>query len=675
MMPDPTNAEPAPHNLNLGRSFQSFDLLNLAGSQPTKAPHDNNDAYLQPEAQEQQNDMKSETHHPVYSNSGQATPSGATGIRLGAQAFKDSIWLYAPSQNHHVGADQNNMFLPLENLITKTRCRGPPPCENLAPALRDRILATVLAESSNAIVPDVLSSFPSAELLTNLIHRFLLRHERNDDAWIHTPTFDPNQQHPEFLMSVIAGGAVISELPQIRNLGFAFQEAARRSVTEQIERDNRAIRHLRPLQTYALHLDIGMWSGDRRRMELSESHSFILVTMMRRGDFFRQSPQRSPAPEIGDSSEVIENKWKLWVERESFKRLAFHLLIRDAQTSISLITPPMVSPSEMMVELPASSDMWHAKSSTEWKNLYLAKHISQRGSIPTLRGATDDFSLVSSYLDIIDIPLTNLLVLCNLWSLSWQYRELIRLNVSNPGGNSSLITKSLYQEIIQALQRFRLYSSDWMSGIQPLAVILHERVLLNLHASLEDVQLFAGKAGEDEARRAYPVLAAWAQSRESRQAVCYAGQIIKAAKEFPRQMLQDFAAVSVYHASLIFWAYSIISSHSTPVLPMSPRDNQQIVFVDGDDTPHVQRFIVLGKGCPALNASSSPNEQRIVPISDARAIMHAITDLLKRNNALDGGKDDELSPLVSNLSKLMRSLGNAARGIRSTGSSNQSTTA
>ncbi len=46
----------------------------------------------------------------------------------------------------------------------------------------------------------------------------------------------------------------------------------------QIEKDNRYIRDLTTLQAFALQLQIGLWSGDKRKMELAESFAQPLIT-------------------------------------------------------------------------------------------------------------------------------------------------------------------------------------------------------------------------------------------------------------------------------------------------------------------------------------------------------------------------------------------------------------
>ena len=45
------------------------------------------------------------------------------------------------------------------------------------------------------------------------------------------------------------------------------------------EQDNRNIRSLRPLQAFSVQLDVGLWSGDKRKMEIAESFAQPLITV------------------------------------------------------------------------------------------------------------------------------------------------------------------------------------------------------------------------------------------------------------------------------------------------------------------------------------------------------------------------------------------------------------
>jgi hypothetical protein len=46
--------------------------------------------------------------------------------------------------------------------------------------------------------------------------------------------------------------------------------------------DNSRTRELQLLQTYAVQLGIGLWSGNKRKMEIAESNSQPLITVSSR---------------------------------------------------------------------------------------------------------------------------------------------------------------------------------------------------------------------------------------------------------------------------------------------------------------------------------------------------------------------------------------------------------
>lgn len=81
-------------------------------------------------------------------------------------------------------------------------------------------------------------------------------------------------------------------------------------------------RDLRSSQTYALTIDVGIWSGNRRKTEIAESFSQPLITMLRRSLRFRRSVYTNILPLAEDVGDVLEQKWHAWIEQESFKRYA-----------------------------------------------------------------------------------------------------------------------------------------------------------------------------------------------------------------------------------------------------------------------------------------------------------------------------------------------------------------
>jgi hypothetical protein len=191
---------------------------------------------------------------------------------------------------------------------------------------------------------------------------------------------------------------------------------------------------------------------------------------------------------------------------------------------------------------------------------------------------------------------------------------------------------------------------------------------MNMQVSFEELQLLAGKEGNEEAHRVYPILKLWSESRKSREAIWHAGQIVRAAASAdPRQPLREFYAVALYHASLALWAYGMIS------LGMS-RDSQSMdgsldgssleesICLDSDDSAAVQRFISLKRGMPVIRQfpSRDGDNSKYARLDHPKAVMATIINILGRNGSAD---NDILPPLIENLAHLMRDLGNAAEAI------------
>ena len=327
-----------------------------------------------------------------------------------------------------------------------------------------------------------------------------------------------------------------------------------------------------------------------------------------------------------------------------------------------------------------SRQLWRARSAGEWRDLYLKLYPGTLSSLPSLRTCINDFSLVSQHQSLLDVNLAVMIILSGLWAKTWQYRETTRsIKHLNDTGlrNSTVITHLMYQETSQTLRHFKMAATEWTLRMEPIAQILYEQQLMHLYVSLEDLQLVAGKEGEEEARRVLPLLGAWANSQESRLALRHAGQVIRATKEYWPSGLESSSAIALYHASLVIWAYAVVSepggsarerpqqlaNHSSETDP----NNTHLVQLDGDDSVEIERFLVLGIGRPAIGSGDKSisgvvsGGDQLIPITNAKEVMLVTTLLLRQQSEFENRRS---SPLVENLCKLMRSLGNAAQGIR-----------
>ncbi|KAK5085138.1 hypothetical protein LTR05_004417 [Lithohypha guttulata] len=612
---------------------------------------------------------------PVHAHSGTATPSIQRLASLGQQAFKDSMWLWTPTHGDSSAAEQENLSIPTPELLLADTTSV---IHHLSLPSRDRVLALILRTCEQSAQMQIVSCFPSAEMLSKLSSNFISYHSRQFAPWIHVATLDLNQEREVFLLALIASGATNSSFPNVRKLGYAMHEALRLSIPASFEKDNRSTRDLRSLQAMALELQIGLWSGNRRKLEIAESFAYPIITMTRRGGRFRQRSLVDLTPHMDDNVQTTETKWKKWVEHESFKRLAYHLFLVDAGSSYALMSQPLISYAEVCVDLPCSADLWQATSAQEWKQRYLVNHTHIEDS-PNLRHVLEDPSQLTSVQSIIDVQLSLTVIVSILWSRVWQclqMRTLSNYQYNGSGASSMLTVNTYHQELIHAAKNISLRSSDWHGGLGPYAEMLLELCMLHLHVSLEAVQLLAGKDGEEEARKVVPVLRRWIVSAESRQAIFHAGRVLAAARRYPLGYLRDQSAVAVYHASLALWAYAILSEAplhggvtSTERYSTSDHNNIPQVFLDEEDGPEMQRFLVLGLGVPAIRKYEevwfSPREiNNYVPLSDTLMAMKSVANLLSSKNG-----DAQSRPLmVTNLNRLILALGHAAVELKKKGS-------
>ncbi|KAF1939128.1 C6 transcription factor RegA [Clathrospora elynae] len=559
------------------------------------------------------------------------------------EAFKQSIWRYLPQRNRdHGGAEQVNLaFSDSENRrshITQRRVI----VEKLPRVSRDRLMALVLGTCSPENVKRIASAFPSIELLDGLIQYFLTSPSLDAQSLFHLPTFSPSKLSPELLACIVSAGAVaVPDLP-LRKLGFALQEASRIGQSKVFEEDNTSIRDLQHVRNLFLQLRVGMWSGISRKMEIAESFLQPLLTMLRRGGRFRRSTWKEISPSVDDQSPSLENKWLDWVQQESYLRLVYRAFELDRQSSMALLKPPLVSYSEMQLPLPSSNILWHAKSAATWKSAYV------NNTMPTRKP-----SAIECFLDLEHLAQhdhASMTYLYMIWGTIWEYRQMSALTVrSQIKTNNSLILSSRYQELTKQLEDFRVNSPPMSKS----AEITLELMLVHLNAPLDDIQLFAGIEGQEEARCAYSTLRDWVKSVAARQALWHAGQILRAAEMLPKALLCNFNAIAVYHAGLILWGYGFLR-RSVATDWSQTEASQTAIVLNGDDALNARRFITLDRGIPSIRTLGSQDHTHL---SDVSGIMDGLIHLLRvHHDAVEPSP-----PLVVNLVQLLEGLRSATK--------------
>jgi hypothetical protein len=278
-----------------------------------------------------------------------------------------------------------------------------------------------------------------------------------------------------------------------------------------------------------------------------------------------------------------------------------------------------------------------------------------------------DMGLLNTSPEMRDAGESNLAFLYGAWRLVWEYKQfntIVGINMSEGG----LIMRSRYQDLVSLLQNFRI-NTDELAGCDGslTTTMMVELILMHLHVSLEDIQLLAGREGREDAIRVYPSLQEWINTAASRRAVWHAGQVLRCAKSMPPQLLRDFSAIAVYHASLTFWAYGVIlntckSSNAADGAGSPPSSlvaGRQSVWLDQAETTLSQRFIAMNRGVPGIHGVE--DSQPAAFLENPGAVIDAVMDILKRNHDARGDQQPQPTrpPLVENLVQLMHGLRNA----------------
>lgn len=561
---------------------------------------------------------------------------------------KASVWRFRPLSKDSGSAEQANLSLPTPTSLDIDRRVT---CEPLSQTSRDKILAMILSTCKPNSIPRAVACFPSISLLDSLFQFSLTSPGSHAKHWIHAPTLLAGQTRPEVLSAIIAAGAVLTPDVAIRKVGYAIQEAIRTAVQVQVEEDNTLMRDLQIMQASLLQLKIGLWSGDSRKMELAEGFQQVLVTMARRGGFFRRGTYERIVPYAEDQGEILENKWRCWVKQESRKRFALHLFRHDLEASVSLLSSPLISYAELYLPLPESEALWHAPSAEQWKATYMRSSGPRHERQPSLVDCMQDLDILATKDIWVDQRQASMAVLGAAWRMIWEYRQLdsCMKDYNSQWCNGNLLMASRHSELTKLLQCFRISSVE-----DAKVLLILELLLMHLHMSLDDVHLFAGVEGEEEARRVYPSLVQWTRTTTARQALWHAGQVIRAARNLRQGLICDFAAIAVYQASLAFWSYGIITRATEP----SPLHTNSITaWLDGADDTGVQRWIINGKGNAAIHAwTGNPPAEGLAVVGNPDDVVAAVVQVMRLNHA-----ESRSPPLVDNLINIMEGLRKAAR--------------
>lgn len=470
------------------------------------------------------------------------------------------------------------------------------------------------------------------------------------------------------LLAMVSEGSRYVALTPVWKMGLVLQEVVRIALAVVFEADNSTTRDLEPLQAYLMWLGGGIWSGVRRKTEIGISFLQPAVTMLFSSKAFTRFRYQEIVPAADDTDEQLTAKWKAWVAQESVKRLVIHTFIHDSQVAfVHLEQNRLITPAQMMLPVPASSALWQASDAHAWRDIALAN--DSPGALPSMMDLFANIPALDTLGDAVDKTLC-LLASCHALAHEvWQFRQQSQILSSwQAQGRQDRWLGHLNRkkDLLDDLTTISDYCelNDDIPAEIPFTV---EFLTMSLHVSLEDILLFSGKSGEEEARRVYPRICAWSKDAESRAAVWSAGQVLRLAGTFEECQLRDFYAVAVYQSTLTLWVFGMVTSHAARKSGIQTPDNaapmpmsQQVmgsssrVYLDDDNSRAAKSFKLLGQGTPGLRSWSNTGASEFCSLRNHKGVMNVAEEILKSNfpESRNG-----LPPLVENLANLMNELG------------------
>lgn len=203
---------------------------------------------------------------------------------------------------------------------------------------------------------------------TNIFIRLFFTHFEYQMPVIHRPSLQSCDDLPDpLLAAMIAIGAIYSRERHTCRFSIVLVDMARLSSQIALETNNKLMRD--PKFVYALTLICyaGLWCGNKRLFELSESLRAAVVTYCRQIRDSEFILAREDLKRLGNS---IEGRWQAWIMKESRKRLLWIIYSFDCMFPCLLYLPASISVAEFMaLECPCDDEYWHAATANRWRSL------------------------------------------------------------------------------------------------------------------------------------------------------------------------------------------------------------------------------------------------------------------------------------------------------------------
>lgn len=339
--------------------------------------------------------------------------------------------------------------------------------------------------------------------------------------------------------------------------------------------------------------------------------------------------------------------------------------VHCSKGSLTTGTRMPVSCFELLLPLPYHRHLWAAKTSLEWKEIYLSLNSNEPPPKISARQVLSNPLILVSLPAIYDSDFAQLILLHCISSMIRDYQQAQILCESD--GNDMtrihfLANDSEEQRLLRLLQSTRMINECQKSQGAIHRSLLIELLSMHIFAPFGQFELAAGREGQDEVNAAYQSVQTWSGRCQARQAVAHAGQAVRYLREIPPSHFTDFHAIITYQISLCLWIYGTIAANDAPSSAGGhPSILSQQFTLDTDETSKTQQWINLNRGTPVICKGTSKNgaeEGDRILLCSTREVMVCLRELLPRE-ILTG----QSQVLISSVYDLMSALSTARPGL------------
>lgn len=292
-------------------------------------------------------------------------------------------------------------------------CSSPRNLPRLGTSARERILDVILQARTRT--PDGVLVSQNHSLLSqdSLEIWFELFWTKFNAVYplIHPSTFDSTNADTLLLIAILLLGATYSD-KNAHRLAVCIHDILRPQIFQHAEFTSTP--SLWVLQTILLVECFGKSRAGQKQHDMSHLFHGLLINLIRRSDC-------QTATEYGstDPSDDLQSQWRMAMDVESRKRLAFLCFMWDTQHAVLFSQSLCMSSFELKTTLPCGPSVWEAETAEEWQQAR-DREPPPKLYLPVLKaymspsGPTQSHNLNA---------LSRLLILHGLMSVSWDMKR------------------------------------------------------------------------------------------------------------------------------------------------------------------------------------------------------------------------------------------------------------